>query len=96
MNSLKNFSLSLLALLFAFTSFAQKKNLTLEQIAQNKFDNVESYIFGPSWKSPTQVIVAKMETTGKRDINLYDLKTKKFEPYDPAKDKTENEGMAHC
>ena len=93
MNSLKKFSVSLLALLFALTSFAQKKNFTLEQIAQNKFDNVESYIFGPAWKSPTQVIVAKMETTGKRDINLYDLKTKKFEPYDPAKDKTENEGM---
>lgn len=81
---MKKIALALFLALICWSAFAQKKNLTLEQIANDRFPAIQDYIMPPKWISAEEVQVTKMDlSNGKREHLLYNVKTGKFADYTP-------------
>lgn len=77
---MKRIILALSALLVCLGVSAQKKNFTLEQIANDKFPNVEKYLLPPVWESGDILQVSTMEFgVLKRERKFYNVKTGAFE-----------------
>ena len=77
---MKRTILALSAVLICWSASAQKKNLTLEQIANDKFPNVEKYLLPPVWESGDILQVSTMEFgVLKRERKFYNVKTGAFE-----------------
>lgn len=77
---MKRIILALSALLVCLSVSAQKKNFTLEQIANDKFPNVEKYLLPPVWESGDILQVSTMEFgVLKRERKFYNVKTGAFE-----------------
>ncbi|MBR6466261.1 MAG: DPP IV N-terminal domain-containing protein [Bacteroidales bacterium] len=81
---MKKIALALFLALICWSASAQKKNLTLEQIANDRFPAIQDYIMPPKWISAEEVQVTKMDlSNGKREHLLYNVKTGKFADYTP-------------
>ena len=81
---MKRFALAFSLVLICFGASAQKENLTLEQIANDRFPAIQNYILPPKWISAQKVQVSKMDlSNGKREHLVYDVKTEIFEDHTP-------------
>ncbi|MBR4801550.1 MAG: DPP IV N-terminal domain-containing protein [Bacteroidales bacterium] len=81
---MKRFALALSLALICWSAYAQKKNLTLEQIANDRFPSIQNYLMPPNWISADEVLVTKMDLSSrKRENILYNVKTGNFEDYTP-------------
>ena len=81
---MKRIALALSLALICWSASAQKKNLTLEQIANDRFPAIQNYIMPPSWISADEVVVTKMDLSNrKRENILYNVKTGTFGEYSP-------------
>ena len=73
---MKRIILALSALLVCLSASAQKKSFTLEQIANDKFPNVEKYLLPPVWESGDILQVSTMEFgVLKRERKFYNVIT---------------------
>ncbi|MBQ2492072.1 MAG: DPP IV N-terminal domain-containing protein, partial [Bacteroidales bacterium] len=90
---MKRTILALSAVLICWSASAQKKNFTLEQIANDRFPAVENYIMPPAWVSDDIVQVNTVDLgSRKRDSKFYNVKTGAFvENYKPQESPEESQ-----
>ena len=77
---MKRIALVLLTALICWSASAQKKRLTLEQIANDKYPSLEVFLISPKWVSADEVVVSTMNRSNySRNNILYNVKTGKTE-----------------
>lgn len=77
---MKRFALALSLTLICWSTSAQKKNFTLEQIANDRFAGVELYLMQPDWVSDNVVQATAVDLRSrKREIKYFNVKTGVFD-----------------
>ncbi len=82
---MKYIKIALLHLLMALVSLsvcAQKKNLTLQQIARGDLPNLENFVYPPRWIGYEKILLSYADPAKESPVfKIYDVKTGKYEDY---------------